>query len=486
MIAVFNRRLYFLFILFIILSIDLLGEIVDWQSLPDTFEGILIVVLGLACLAPVIIRLLQKRLDVFEPVYAFSLSTFVYFVVVPIFLIRDDAFYIEGINYHPEIKHVLMLAIMALLGFYWGYHWPQKVENQKKPTNWNILNNLKWKHSLTRWSIILFGFFFGLVILWILTSRVPLRALWVIGQGSYGDPFLLASGLQIGYLYGARDALPACLLLLFAAQIGGRWRIGLLPVLLVTIPLIIGDGVRSRIVILVVSLFIFYYLQRQKRPSAPLLLATVFFIYYLIVGGVGYYRSQPMNTAVLRVRGTENETFTLSEAWNTFFEGSQVVTSTALLVRTFPQQIGYLRGISFLNVFIQPIPRFLWPDKPRMLGPDSLNYLWPLGTAAPFWSLFYVNFGSLGVILGMALWGYLSRCIYEAYRRNPINPLTQMQLAVYFPFIIHAYGRGEFSLAFILYGAIFVLAPIWLAGWWVRRETRNLNMLKIDGEARPL
>jgi hypothetical protein len=72
----------------------------------------------------------------------------------------------------------------------------------------------------------------------------------------------------------------------------------------------------------------------------------------------------------------------------------------------------------------------------------------------------------------MAIWGWISGKIYTTYRQNPGNPLYQVQLAVYWPFLIHMYGRGGDNFAFNFYGLIVVLLPVWLL-WWLQRWWQN-------------
>ena len=89
---------------------------------------------------------------------------------------------------------------------------------------------------------------------------------------------------------------------------------------------------------------------------------------------------------------------------------SEIATSTAVLVRMVPDYQPYFMGTSFLNVLTQPIPRFLWANKPQAIRQDFFDSLWPPGTTLPFWAIFYLNFGPLGIVPGMMLWGWITTC----------------------------------------------------------------------------
>lgn len=464
-----KRANLFAAILWFCVSLVTVGMLISWEHGTEFLETLMLGLLGLACILPFGIRLLQRRIDVFEPVYAFSLSTLIYFVVVPVIQLPDNAFYLAGINYRAELGLVVALAFGALLGFYLGYY-GLTVQNPKRhPAGSVVQSDPTFHRRFWRWAVAVSAFFFGLVILWLNVADVPLSSLWVLGEASYGELFAASTGPQIGYLYGARDALPACLILLIAARPGRNWTPILIALLLIVGLFFVGIGVRFRVLVLVVGVFVYYYLERKKRPRLLVLLAAGVLLFYYVVGALGFYRGVEVTAFGARGRVVGVDAFTVAQAGDTFLEGSQIVTSTAVLVRMVPKHVDYLWGQSFLGVFTQPIPRFLWPDKPTTFGPAELVPFWRPGTAAAFWALFYLNFGPVGVLVGMLLWGGLSRWIYEVYRRDPHNPLTQAQLAIYYPYIFHMYGRGATTFAFILYGLVVVLLPIWLVWWRVDR-----------------
>jgi oligosaccharide repeat unit polymerase len=469
-----EKSLLFLSLFFFSGATIAASTLLHWTLDDQLLEVILLIVLAVACILPAVVRLLQGRLDLFEPVYVFAFSKFVYFVLVPVVLLPKNDFFLAGINYRAEVKQVLALALLALLGFYLGYYWPLWQSRQRNAVASPSHSDPETRRSLARWAVLLSVFFYGLVVLWIVIAELPLESLWIFGQASYGDLSNLAAGPQIGYLYGARDALPVCSLLLIATRSKRRWPPAALVLLLLTFLFFAGIGGRYRVLLLLVSVFVYYYLERQKRPRTVVVLAMVLVVYFFVVGGIGFYRAAEPTVSGVRSRVLGEDVFTAPEAWDTFLSSSRLVTSTAALVHAIPKYIDHLWGQSFLGIFLQPIPRFLWPDKPSAIGLESLSEFWPTGTAAPFWALFYVNFGALGVLVGMALWGGLSRWIYEIYRRNTLDPLAQVQLALYYAYTFHVYGRGATTFAFIAYGIVYVLLPVWLLWWMRRKRTRGV------------
>ena len=352
------------------------------------------IIIGGSCCVPAIASVFGRKIDVFEPVYAYCVSTFVYFVLVPIILLGSDGFYLGGVDYSAELARVLLMIIVALAGFYLGYYSLPGHDRKGLRISDDIRASL-----LRLTSLMLLGLC-SLVALWLVIAEIPVSALWIFGEASYGDAWRLAKGPQIGYLYGAREALPACLLLLVALRSGRRWPPFVLIFLVFIGLFFAGSGARFRFLLLVLSFFMFYYLERGKRPGLLSISIFVGFLFYFVIGAIGFYRSELVQAGRVTGLAVGQDSFSVYQAWNTFVDSSRIVVSTASLLRHGPENIDYLWGKSFMNFFTQPIPRFLWPGKPSSIGLDFFATIWPPGTTLPFWSLFYLNFGPLGVLLG--------------------------------------------------------------------------------------
>ena len=476
-----NRLAYHKHYLYLsIVFFSLAASVVITVFLADASQGsvqlLALGLLGLVCTLPAIWANLRGRLDPFEPIYAFALCTLVYFVFVPAVLVWQQAFVFLGVDYSDELGRVTAFAFLAFLGFSIGYYWQGRAaEAAHRPLAAAVPPEPALRRFMFRWALLLFTFFTLLVVAWILVAQFPLYTLWIFGDASYGESWTLATGPQIGYLYGAREALPACLLLLIAFRARRRWPLPALVLLLLLVLFFAGSGARFRVLLLVLGVVIFFFLERGKRPRTWQSVLIAFAIFYLVIGGVGFYRSQSIEGGRLRGRVLGQDVLTLDAAWGVMLGSSQIAVSTGVLVYTVPKYQSYFWGASFANVVTQPIPRFLWPGKPETIGQDFFSHLWPPGTTVPFWALFYLNFGPIGIVVGMAIWGWISRSIYDAYRRHPGNALVQVQLAVYWPFLIHMYGRGGDNFAFNFYGLIAVLLPVWLLMWLQRwwQSTRS-------------
>lgn len=433
-------------LVFFLLAIAVAGSLFDITA---GSNDLWLLLLATACVVPALIDIVRGRFDIFEPVHAVAFATFVYMMLIPVLLARQtNGFVLGGISYAGDMPKVAFLSLLSLLGFYVGYY-----QYRLRPGNPDTIPrpDKGLPRHARRWAILIFAFFVGLVALWLIVGRVPLNTLWIFGEADYTDWRFEAQGVNIGYLYAAREALPACVLLLIATRSRRRWPLGTILIGLGIAILFAGMGNRSRLVLLLLGVAIFYYLERNKKPAAWQIIAAGAVIFYGIVGAIGFFR--------ILGRSVGMDEFSLDQAWNVFVASSGIAVTAAALVHWIPSIAGYELGRGFLNLLITPIPRFLWPAKP-FLNPEIIAEILPTGAAPPLWTIFYVEFGPIGVIGGMAVLGVLAGWVYQTYRRAPDDLLAKATLALLFPLTLKVIGRGHISLAF--FTVVYVFAPIWI------------------------
>ncbi len=455
-----SRTLALLMLVIFVLIVLVLSSLIDWKI--RATEIVLIVALSSLCALPFFFGYVRKNFYIFEPVYIFSFCTFAYFVVVPVVLFYYDDFYFGGVNYRPDIIKVLGMTILSLITFYLGYYWRQSRSKSQLAQRLHI--DEYTKIFINKWSYIFLAVFTLLIVIWVLIARIPVSTLWVFGQASYGDAWNYAEGPQVGYLYGAREAIPACILMIIATRRKPKWSIISIIMLISYTLILAGPGGRYYALLPTLGAIVFYFFERRKSPKIWQLAMLVFVLFYFLLGGLGYFRASGNEIGEVEYR--------VSDAWDTVLEGTRLVVSTAASVRIVPRYENYLLGYSFLQLFTQPIPRFLWPDKPSWFGPLILLEYWEYSAAAPFWVSFYLNFGPLGVIVGCVILGILSRQIFNQYFYNPENVLSLVLLSMYIPFMIHAYSRGSNQPGFVIYSALYVMLPIILMKALVRWRSR--------------
>ena len=128
-----------------------------------------------------------------------------------------------------------------------------------------------------------------------------------------------------------------------------------------------------------------------------------------------------------------------------------LINSVAAVVRDVPRWVPYAQGGTLFYPAVSLfVPRFLWPDKPKhTLGRefgvtfrvvhilDQKTSISPTVTGELYW-----NFDIPGVVVGMALWGFLMRVFYRRYGESavpdPVRHAVHMVLLVLF---VH-FGAG--------------------------------------------
>ncbi|MCA9367240.1 oligosaccharide repeat unit polymerase [Candidatus Kaiserbacteria bacterium] len=421
---------------------------------------------------PAISGILRGSFDVFEPIHYLSLSFAIYYGLMVIILMQTDSFYMLGQNYEHMVGKMLLLALIALISAYAGYYSWRSTTRVSRLTNYNSRSFLSaseraFLHQVTIW---IFLFFATLVVLWIIVARIPTRSLFVFGGSGYGSWRADAQGPAIGYLYLARNSLAACIIMMLATRPNVSdipWKYILLTAAIAVF--LAGTGGRTRVMYVVLGVWSFLYLERQRRPSITQTLLFSSFIFYVLIGAIGFFRRQG------RVIGQTE--YGLGQAWSTFEESTGIAVSTAAKLYWIPDYTGWLGGQSFIKVFIQWIPSSLWAQKHQFYNNSTLQMIqdyFPDGSATAYWTTWYINFGILGIAVGMVLLAIIFKEVYYRYHREPDNLFLQANLALAGAFLISMSGRGDPTAW--TYNAIAVFAPIWISRFFLQRYRQSQNI----------
>jgi len=96
------------------------------------------------------------------------------------------------------------------------------------------------------------------------------------------------------------------------------------------------------------------------------------------------------------------------------------VSKTSHIINAVPQRLKYLNGVSLLRWIYAPIPRSLWNDKPPIsLGSEVGQVMFGLphtsGVPPGLVAELYMNFGLVGVLVGMVLFGWVLKVIFLSF-----------------------------------------------------------------------
>jgi oligosaccharide repeat unit polymerase len=165
---------------------------------------------------------------------------------------------------------------------------------------------------------------------------------------------------------------------------------------------------------------------------------------------------------------------------------TNILGSTVDAFEFFPERHDYLFGSTFAVLPVTFVPRAWWPSKPESLGiimvelrnPNEVTYSEAVSTIGEL----YVNFGVLGIPLGMLVYGFACQLLYLLYCRNRSNLyfLTFYVLSLPF-FTMHV--RGEFVTVWAHYFSLAV--PLYVGMRLCRKRvshhyaTRALQMASL-------
>lgn len=448
-----------------------LGLGVTWISTVPTVWA-LVLLAGALSGVPFSIAVVRHEFNVFEPVYLFAVSYLVLFALHPAaeLIVSGGTPVFVGYAVEPTYVTALLIGAVGAILFYAGYYLPLGRHLGKRLP----LAREKWsKASLTIFTIVCLLVSMGALTIFLLVNG----GLSTLGAFLNGRSAVSVRALQqsSGYLYSAPLFLAPIGILILCLS-GRRWRAGaLLGLLLVALSqvLTIGMGDRSWTLPTVASLFLVWYLRRDRRPRLSVVAIALVLTFVFGVTLPRQYRNpEARNSSLAEL--LIGDVRSPGQAFQDFFAQSDtaMVDGLAVELQFVPDSISYQLGRTYVEAASRPIPRALWTDKPRAAEVQLMATIWPqLATAGVqfYFSLFgepYLNFGLLGVIAISLLFGLFWRALYAWFARAPTNPFVMSLYALSWPFLF-VYMRGGIGADYQRH-AIYVL-PVLAAYLFVRR-----------------
>lgn len=163
---------------------------------------------------------------------------------------------------------------------------------------------------------------------------------------------------------------------------------------------------------------------------------------------------------------------------------------TAVIIRDTPSMVPFQGGWSIGYIFLAYIPRVIWPDKPIItIGRWITTHYGPgphmRSHTGPTWmGELYMNWGTAGVVLGMAVIGFLLRFAHEVLIvRSRTIPAMLVIIVLMFEIVTTLDGQ----IVGTVNGAVFTLGPILvlhlMMGMLFGRTTRSPAA---DGSSSPV
>lgn len=372
---------------------------------------------------------------------------------------------------HPDPLPGLVMALVAMIAFAVGYSLPLRRYSNVSARLPAWRPRRAFAAGIICYSIGIvgsFGYFTSTEYFFATRSgiSVDLQSIWGFVQG------FLFTGLLI-------LAITA-----FSQKERGWTRILVVVLGLLSVAALLPTGRRYYIYFVMGSVGVpfHYYVKRLRFTAIVAALAISVFIVYP-VGQI--YRATIAATPNATIKdvptliSTSASQLPMSDpttyeqfAVDAHFERMNLASVLSALRSTVPDQMEFKFGATFLPAVTSFIPRLVWPDKPTfqyynevgratgLLAPTNYD------TSVVYTSMgeLYLDFGDLGVILGMLLYGLIYRRLHRTLVTTQLNP-TSIYLYTFLllPFVTVETPLGQ-GIPGAVRAAVAGLLVLWLTG----------------------
>lgn len=222
----------------------------------------------------------------------------------------------------------------------------------------------------------------------------------------------------------------------------------------------LGLGGRGPFITALATIGLFYLYDRRRRTlplwvivAAPALLG--------IFTAVGNDRGEAIRRVISDDQSSEIFGQTRQER---FMEGMDFANLEYLeyVVYVVPQRAGtygYFNGV--LQLFTEPVPRAIWPDKPIGAPLERINlfdYGLPVGITRSLPGEGWYALGWAGVMIWCGVWGWALGLIYRNFAEGQQSAFQVSAYLLFLPVMIVAFRDGQIVTVFRQ--CLFYLAPI--------------------------
>jgi oligosaccharide repeat unit polymerase len=183
-------------------------------------------------------------------------------------------------------------------------------------------------------------------------------------------------------------------------------------------------GTRGMVVGIFLSLIICY--QYLKRSISFKYLAVIALFLILLIGFATAFRGVAMGGISIGEVVTASAGLPAQEYLNILISRLDVLSFFMTILQDFPTQgMDFQYGRTLLNIFVQPIPRSLFQEKPYLIGDIFTQQFYPesVGWVSLDPSIFgemYMNLHVAGIVIGLYLLGIICR-VCQVYLEKNLN-----------------------------------------------------------------
>jgi hypothetical protein len=382
---------------------------------------------------PLAWRVVHRRFDPFEPLVLFALAWGAMFVARPAAMLVDGERSFWGIDVTPTLPRALSLALVGAVAFVVGYELRAAGPRlaPKLPDPRPVDSRIAAVGALVLSVLALVA----LMIFLPLSRGLDAVRILLGGRGhEFGD---LVQGSSAYVVYASVLIGPAAVVLTALALRDRRPWIVAAAVACLALTLIRLLPAGGRIVLLPVvgSILVLAYVMRGTRPRMVTLATLGAFA--LILSFLILHVRDPTDDLTLATAAGE-----LRDRPHAIFDpvlhdaDAEMVLALSAALTVIPDDLSYRYGGATIgNLLARPVPREIWPDKPLPPSTAVVVAVWPqyypdLNPAfSPLLALYW-DLGILGVVIGMVLFGVISRTLYEWFLLHRTVFAAQLLFAV--------------------------------------------------------
>jgi hypothetical protein len=430
---------------------------------------------------------LRGRLDLLEPMGLFAVMFLLLFVLRPAWDLWHENFIYTGRLISSTFTEMVVAGLLAGTGFVIGYLAPPASSLASRLPRPPRLE----PGRLLIWSTVVLAVAFVAFVIFFVDSR---------GWRDPGEFFfrsegrlqqLLASPTAISKYFLASILLMVPVALFFLSirhSVGEGARLGriagwaALASILAFLVYNFSAGQRRYVIVMVGALAVYFYLRRDRRPSA-LSLVAVALVALTVVSAV-----RDLRFAHARSTSPRPSQWLPWKAAGRLFQTQDTGVAPALATEMLvvPSQLHYTYGeTTLIGPFVTLIPRQLWQDKPLPADQQVLARVWggtPCGfggqcsTFSPFGEP-YRDGGLVGVFIFALLFGVFWKAAWLYYLRHRDSMVAIVAYSALLPFMI-SWMRANFTLQALQVS--MVLAVVVLGAVLCRARTNGSGALSPD------
>lgn len=397
---------------------------------------------------------------IFEPSTIVLVITIITYSIEPLISIITDDTTIGGFEVFDgcyKATTIYMFATIIFMFFYYNTSYRRK--------QFVFFENFGWYRNINRkvhvQTLLILAYLFVLIGVGVSLIDLLMRgydieyifSLGVSGEFSVGEE---STGVFINLRY---LMIPGFLYLdIYETR---KWRTILLRAIVLACLLI--RTTRWIVIVLLMSPIVLKYLRENRKVNYSRFVIYIV-IFILIISGMQFTRSFVRDG--LGAANASWNNFDLMYIWSAFSGNFDLYKTLYGAVSYFPDKHFYTLGQQMIVLtLVTCIPRSIWSNKPvsiidsvlkpYFMGQESVRGHWAYAQLTEF----YIEFGIIGVMICMAIFGRLCAGIRNMYVNN--RDIHDYVLAAFlFPMLMQFVIRGYMPINF--WALFFMLIPVWI------------------------